>query len=214
MSPEKKKIYAVIIIAVFCLIIVTGVGNFRAKQLAVDLAGQRVSNTLTLAVADFDNEKLQELIQTQNQQNAYYGELRAKLMQLKTEHQLENIYMLYKDEQNKVWFFVVDARAEDDPAHLALGQLENNASSAVENTLKGKVVQGEYHTTSLGTFVSSYQEVKDAGGKTYAVLAGDIDVKNVTEFLYLTRYVQFGIMAVSLLLIGLIVYLSGRKNIN
>ncbi|NBJ15963.1 MAG: hypothetical protein FNP40_10475 [Dehalobacter sp. 4CP] len=214
MSPEKKKIYAVIIIAVFCLIIVTGIGNFRAKQLALDLAGQRVSNTLTLAVADFDNEKLQELIQTQNQQNAYYGELQAKLMQLKTEHQLENIYMLYKDEQNKAWFYVVDARAEDDPAHLSLGQLENNASSAVENTLKGKVVQGEYHTTSLGTFVSSYQEVKDAGGKTYAVLAGDIDVKNVTEFLYLTRYVQFGIMAVSLLLIGLIVYLSGRNNIN
>ncbi len=214
MSPEKKKIYAVIIIAVFCLIIVTGIGNFRAKQLALDLAGQRVSNTLTLAVADFDNERLQELIQTQNQQNAYYGELRAKLMQLKTEHQLENIYMLYKDEQNKAWFYVVDARVEDDPAHLSLGQLENNASSAVENTLKGKVVQGEYHTTSLGTFVSSYQEVKDAGGKTYAVLAGDIDVKNVTEFLYLTRYVQFGIMAVSLLLIGLIVYLSGRKNIN
>jgi hypothetical protein len=214
MSPEKKKIYAVIIVAVFCLIIVTGIGNFRAKQLAVDLAGQRVSYALTLAVADFDNEKLQELIQTKNQQNAYYGELRAKLMRLKTEHQLENIYMLYKDEQNKAWFYVVDARTEDDPAHLSLGQLENNASSAVENTLKGKVVQVEYHTTSLGTFVSSYQEVKDTGGKTYAVLAGDIDVKNVTEFLYLTRYVQLGIMAVSLLLIGLIVYLSGRKNIN
>ncbi|RJE46529.1 MULTISPECIES: hypothetical protein [unclassified Dehalobacter] len=214
MSPEKKKRYAVIIIAVFCLIIVTGIGNFRAKQLAVDLAGQRVSNTLALAEAGFDNEKLQELIQTQNQQNTYYGELRTKLMQLKTEHQLGNIYMLYKDEQNKAWFYVVDARAEDDPAHLSLGQLENNASSAVENTLKGKVVQGEYHTTSLGTFVSSYQEIKDAGGKTYAVLAGDIDVKNVTEFLYLTRYVQLGIMAVSLLLIGLIVYLSGRKNIN
>jgi len=214
MSPEKKKRYAVIIIAVFCLIIVTGIGNFRAKQLAVDLAGQRVSNTLALAEAGFDNEKLQELIQTQNQQNTYYGELRTKLMQLKTEHQLGNIYMLYKDEQNKAWFYVVDARAEDDPAHLSLGQLENNASSAVENTLKGKVVQGEYHTTSLGTFVSSYQEIKDAGGKTYAVLAGDVDVKNVTESLYLTRYVQLGIMAVSLLLIGLIVYLSGRKNIN
>jgi hypothetical protein len=43
MSPVRKKLYAVIIIVVFCFIIVGGIGNYRAEQLATEIAAVRLT---------------------------------------------------------------------------------------------------------------------------------------------------------------------------
>ncbi|UWG97797.1 hypothetical protein LPY66_02940 [Dehalobacter sp. DCM] len=212
MSPEKSKKYAIMIIAVFCLIIVTGIGNFRAQQLAVNLTGDRVTHAIDLAAAELNLEKLQELIQSHDEKGMYYEELRSDLIRIKTDHELENIYILYKDESSKEKFYIADARQDDDPMHIMPGQLLERSSSAIENTLKGKVVHDVYYTTSLGEMVSSYQGIKDSNGKTIAVIAGDVQAGSFTQFLFLTRYVQMGIIAVSLILIGC-VSLIGKKRL-
>lgn len=210
MSPEKKKKYAIIIIAVFCLIIVTGIGNFRAKQLAVDLTGERVTNAIALATADLNIEKIQELIKTHDEKTLYYEELRSSLIHIKTDHELENISLMVKNESSKEWITIADARTGDDPEHSTLGEPVANVTSAMENTLKGKVVRGQYYTTSLGPIVSSYQEIKDVNGKTIAIIAGDIQAGGLTDFLFVTRYAQMGIIAISLALIGCVCFI-GRK---
>lgn len=207
MSPQRKRLYAVIIITVFSFIIVTGIGNFRAKQLAVNLAGDRVTQAVSSAAEGLDVVKVQEIIHTLDEQHPYYTEMREKLIRVRKEHGLENIYMLYKDEKEAKWFYIVDARDIDDSAHTPLGKTEKRVSAAVEKTIRGKVVQGEYQ----GTFVSSYQEIKDSDGKTFAVLGGDFDARELTDFLYITRYAQMGILALVLLLIGGIVLITEKK---
>lgn len=210
MSPERKRLYAIIIITVFSFIIVTGISNFRAKQLAVQLAGDIVTKAVAISSESLDVVKLQEIIATMDEENPYYREMRENLINLKNEHNLENICLLYKDEKEAKWFYVVDAREQNDPGHTPLGKTEKRVSAAVEKTIRGKAVQGEYHITSLGTFVSSYQEIKDAQGKTFAVLEGDFNAGEMTGFLYLTRYVQMGLIALSLFLIGLTVLLTRK----
>ncbi|NLI91221.1 MAG: hypothetical protein GX434_03190 [Peptococcaceae bacterium] len=211
MTQQTKRLYAIIIITVFCLIIVTGIGNFRAKQLAVSLVGDNVTQAVSTAAKSLDGEKVKQVISSLDEKNPYYAEMRKILIESKNNYQLENIYMLYKDQAQARWFYVVDAREEADPAHTPLGKTEKRASAAVENTIRGKAVHGEHHVTSLGTFVSSYQEIKDQNGKTFAVLAGDFNAGEMTGFLYLTRYAQIGIIALGLLLIGATVFLTQKK---
>lgn len=210
MSQERKRLYAIIIITIFSFIIVMGIGNYRARQLAVDLAGERVTNAVANAADSLDEEKIQELILTMDANHPYYEEMRNTLIIYKNEHKLENIYIWYKDEQKVQWFHIVDTKDLDDSAHQPLGTALKSASVAVEKTIRGKVVQGEHHTTSLGTFVSSYQEIKDSQGKTFAVLAADLDAAELTNFLYVTRYAQIGILALTLLLIGAVAILTKK----
>lgn len=207
MSPERKRLYAIIIITLFSFIIVMGIGNFRAKQLAVSLTGDLVSQAVAVAAEGLDAAKLQEVIDALDEGHPYYREMRAKLIDVKKEHNLENLYIFYKNEQELKWIYVADAREENDPAHKALGQTEKRVSAAVEKTIRGKVVQGEY----LGTSVSSFQEIKDPQGKTFAVIGGNFNAEELTDFLYVTRYAQIGIIALALLLMGSTVFLIKKR---
>jgi len=60
MSPARKRLYAIIIITVFCFIIVMGIGNFRAKQLAVEMAAVQIEQTMAIAVQQLDIGKMQK----------------------------------------------------------------------------------------------------------------------------------------------------------
>jgi hypothetical protein len=211
MSPQTKRRFAIIIITLFSFIIVTGIGNFRAKQLAVDISGDMVTKAVSNAVTGLDIGKLQAIINSQNKQDPYYLELRKMLAENREAYNLENIYILYKDEKEPRWFYVADAREENDPSHTPLGKTEKRVSAAVEKTIRGKAVQGEYYTTSLGPMVSSYQEIKNEQGKIFAVMGADFKAAEMTDFLYLTRYAQMGVAAAALLLIGLILLLVPIK---
>lgn len=207
MSPERKRLYAVIIITVFSFIIVTGIGNFRAEQLAANLTGSVVTNAVSRAADGLEVGKMQAIIDTLDKNHPYYSELRAHLININKEHNLKNLYIYYKNEKEMKWIVVADAREESDPLHKNLGESEKRVSAAVEKTIRGKTVQAEY----LGTTVSSFQEIKDAKGKTFAVLGGDYDAGQMTDFLFLTKYVQIGIITVALLLIGGAIRLTRRK---
>lgn len=211
MSPQTKRGFAITIIILFSFIIVAGIGNFRAKQLAVDITGDMVTNAVSQTAGGLDIGKLQTIINSLDQEDPYYLELRNMLAANREMYKLENIYILYKDEEEPRWFYVADARGENDPSHTPLGTTEKRVSTAVEKTIRGQAVHSEYYTGSLGPMVSSYQEIKNEQGKIFAVMGADFKAAEMTDFLYLTRYAQMGVAAVTLLLIGIIVILIPRK---
>lgn len=211
MAPSRTRLYAIIIITVFSFIIVTGIGNFRAKQLAVDLTGNLVTQAVQNAAVSLNGEKVWELAQTMNDQDPYYREMRSSLMDIKNTHALENLAILYKDESKAQWYHLADTREQGDPAHNTLGKTEKSVSASVEKTIRGKVVQGEYRVTSQGPLVSSYQVIKDPQGKNFAVLIGDFNAAALTDFLYLTRYAQFGMIALMLLFLGVTILLTRKR---
>ena len=212
MSPARKRLYAIIIITVFCFIIVMGIGNFRAKQLAVEMAAVQIEQTMAIAVQQLDIGKMQKIFQTLDEKEPYYNEIREKFIKLKKEHNLADIFIIYKNSQSE-WFHVVDAREQNDPAHSPLSKLEDQASGSIQRTLKGQAVRGEYHDTFFGAVVSSYQQIKDRQGNVIAVLGADFASEEITEFLFTTRYVQFGVIGVCLLLVcGVVLLTSPQKN--
>jgi len=83
MSPERKRLYAVIIITVFSFIIVTGIGNFRAEQLAANLTGSVVTNAVSRAADGLEVGKMQAIIDTIDKNPPYYRELRPHLNHIK-----------------------------------------------------------------------------------------------------------------------------------
>lgn len=202
MSPNRTRLYAMTIIILFSFIIVTGIGNFRSKQLAVNLTGGFVTQAVGLAVEALDEEKLLKLVKTMDEKDPYYADIRKSLTDIKNEHKLNNISIFYKDEERFQWFHIADTKEPGDPDHKALGKPEKSVSGAIEKTIRGKTVQGEYSITSQGPVVSSYQEIKDSQGKTFAVLEGNFQAGEMTDFLFVTRYAQFGLLALTLLLLG------------
>lgn len=202
MSPEKKQLYTIIILIVFCLIIITELGNFRAKQLGIDLADTQVKLGIDRMISDLDKERLQEVINSMDERNSYYNELRQNLMAIRAEHGLADIYLLSKDEEKGQWFYIADARAKNDPESVELGEVDIRLFGALEGIARGKIVEKEYYRTAEGTFISNYQGIEDGKGNIIAVAGGDYAAKEMAEFLYLTRYVQVGIAFLSLLLIG------------
>lgn len=210
MTPERKRLYTIIILTVFCLIIVTELGNFRAKQSGIDLADNQVKLALYRVVDGLDRERLQEVIDTLDIQNPYYNQLRQTLITIRKEHGLADIYLLTKDEQQNRWFYITDARLEDDSQRVSLGEVNIHLFGALENTRRGKVVEKQYYMTAEGAFVTNYQGVKDGEGRIIAVVGGDYMAKEMTDFLYLTRYAQMGIILLTFLLIGGTVLLNRR----
>jgi len=205
MTPQRKCLYSIIILTIFCLVIVMELGNFRAKQLAVDLADNQVKKALDAVETRLDRNALQEVIRTLDEDSSDYLSLRHYLIELKNDYGLADIYLLAKNEQENKWFYAADARMEDDSRHVLPGTAEIRYFGALENILKGKVVEREYHSASGGVFVTSFQAIKNTEGKVLTVIGGDFPAGEMTDFLYLTRYVQLGLIAVSLLLIGGIV---------
>ncbi len=210
MTTEIKRLYTIIILTIFCLIIITELGNFRAKQLMIDLADNQVKLGLNRVIADLDKEGLQEVINSMDEKDPYYNEMRQNLMTVRTEHGLADIYLLSKDNQENKWFYIADAKAEGDPKSVAFGEEDISLLGALEGVARGKVVEKEYYRTAEGNFVTNYQGIKDAKGNIIAVAGGDFAAKEMADFLYLTRHVQVGIAFITLLLIGGTVLLNRR----
>ena len=202
MTPERKQLYSIIILIVFCLIIITELGNFRAKQLGIDLADSQVKLGIDHIIKDLDKERLQEVINSMDEKNPYYNEVRQNLMAVRIEHGLADIYLLSKNNKENKWFYIADARAEDDPQSVELGDVDSRLYGALEGIARGKVFEKEYYRTAEGTFVTNYQGIEDDKGNIIAVAGGDYAAKEMADFLYLTRYVQVGIILLTLLLIG------------
>lgn len=212
MTPERKRLYTIILLTVFCLIIVTELGNFRAKQLGIDLTDNQVKLALNHVVDGLDRERLQEVIDTLDEHDPYYIELRQAVITAKADYGLEDIYLLSKHKQQNKWLYIVDARMNDDPKRVSLGEADKHLFGALENIMRGKIVEKEYYRTAEGTVVTNYQGVKDDQGNIIAVVGGDYAAKEMADFLYLTRYVQIGIIFLTLLLIGGSVLLSRRTD--
>jgi len=210
MSSERKRLYAVIIIIVFGFIIITGIGNFRAKQLAVEIAGNQVTQTVAVAAEGLEAEQIMKIAEASDENDPVYMDVRKKLISLKNEHNLENIYLLYRD-QDLLWTHIVDTKDDNDPAHKLPGTEEKQVSGPVEKTIRGNAVEGIYNTTSKGPLVSSYKEIKDSKGNIIAVLGGDFAAEEFTGFLYTTIHAQIGLAALCLFLIGGLMLVTRNK---
>ncbi|NLL53397.1 MAG: hypothetical protein GX248_11925 [Peptococcaceae bacterium] len=204
MPPLRKKVYAVIIVAVFCLIVVAGIGNYRAEQLAVKIAADQIDQALTLAARDLDIKHLESIIQTLDDQSPYYHQVHRKLIKIKQDHNLAGLAMLHKIPETG-WIYIFEAREKNNPAYNSIGNIERRASVFMERSWKEQAVKSEYRASSSQAFVSRYLLLKDSQGNALAVLKGDLAAAEITDFLYTTRYVQIGAIVVSLLLIGFIV---------
>jgi len=210
MRSDRKKIFVISVIILFCFLIVMGLGNYRAEQLAVNLTGETVTRAVNIAKEGLNVQQLQELIATLDPSHPYYKELQQQLTKIKTEHNLEDIFIIYKDMKEVNWVHIIDTRDSTDPKHRELGERLKSGSVGAERAIRGKAADGLYQ----GNYVSSYQGIKNPAGEIIAVIVGDYNAQSMTEFLYTTRYVQYGVMAVSILLLVLTLFVFSRKKTN
>ncbi|MGI5902175.1 MAG: hypothetical protein ACOX7U_06840 [Desulfitobacteriia bacterium] len=207
LSTSRKRMFTIILISVFCLIMVTGLGNYRAKQLAVEMAENQVNKALELAVLKLDLKEVDHIKQDLKQSPAYL-EMKKNFTTLKEEHNLANIYIITQDEQAN-WFYIVEGREPENSASENPGRIETLVPGGVVKVFNGREVQGLYHETAEGTMVSSYIALKNEDG-IFAVLGADFAADEFSDFIYTTRYIQIGLIVLALLLIGITLRLTEK----
>lgn len=202
MTAKNKLLYIAVITAVFCIFISIGLGNFRSRQLAVNLLSDRVFAVVSEAEESIKSGQLKDIIESGTSQNNHYQELRDVFLNLREISGINDIYIMAKNQEEGKWYFVVDGMPADNPRYAPLGTVLKDIPIGLEKAIRGKTVKEEFYRNSRGTLVSSFIEIKDTDGEVLAVLGGDIDASRAIDFLYLTKYIQIGVFTIGIIIIG------------
>ncbi|ADY54612.1 hypothetical protein Sgly_0243 [Syntrophobotulus glycolicus DSM 8271] len=201
MFSKRKPIYTTFIILVFCFFIICGLSSFREEQLAVKIAVQQVNNALVKLAPLIETNQLKDLIQTRAEDNSYYGLLSQQLGQSAADYGLAGLYIAARTADSK-WYHIADSRPVSDPLHSQLGQEEISAPVTWEKAIRGVRIEPELTRGDRGTVISSYVSLQDEKGQIYAFIAGEYNAAQISDFIYVTLYVQLGIILLSLVMIG------------
>lgn len=193
MFSNRKTIYTTFIILIICFFMICGLSSYREEQLAVKMAAQQVNNTLDKVTAMIEPSELKGLISSREENDPYYSLLRQQLIQSAADHGLADIYIVAKTTDKK-WCYIADSREVSDPLFNPLGQEEFIIPTIWEKAIRGTRIEPELTRGDRGTVISAYRPVKDEQGQIYAFIAGDYNAAQISDYIYVTLYVQIGMI--------------------
>lgn len=176
---------------------------FKTAKNTIEGTMGQMALTITRSVAEtIDGDKLQELDTPEEMKSDYYIQLHNELNKIKNETGLKYLYTMSMKEDGTFYYGVDGMDLKDEEASL-LGDVEDEVSDLMINTLKGK--EGyEFYIGKYGTLVSSYIPIKNSKGDIIALLGADFDANYMKDALEVANKKMFltmiAILAVSILI--------------
>ncbi len=127
--------------------------------------------------------------------------MRKQLIQSGTDSGLADIYIVAKTADNK-WYYIADSKETSSPLFHRLEQEENNIPVIWEKAIRGTRIEPELTRGDRGTVISAYKPLKDEKGQIYAFVTGEYDASQISDYIYVTLYVQVGIILFATGIIG------------
>lgn len=216
MTQKDRQFYATLIVIIFSLFIIVGLGHFRAEQLIKDVfVSDRMNKTLTEATAKIDIERLKLL--RENSNDSYAQELRNILEPIRSESDWAGIYIVTKLEDEDVkepWIFLLDSRSPEDPLAIADRSFMYSVPAiTVEKAYWGKIILGQAYDTNSGARIGGFAPLGYGQGYelgpaeeylAVAVLVVEYDADRANGFIYQTLHTQFGVLILGTAFIFLI----------
>jgi hypothetical protein len=206
----KTKFYAIVLTVLLTCMVIWGLGDFRAKQLALDLTAERVYNVVTNYAKELDGVKLAEAMRELDAADPYLEELANEFGRIIEAEELENFYIVAKNDTGH-WYYVLDGRGRNHPQYAPPGTEDRNIDVTTERAIRGLDADMSYASGRSSARLSSFIGITAPNGEYFAVIGADFNAGALTDFLYTTKYAQFFVLALGAFILGIVLLVNHRQ---
>jgi cell division protein FtsB len=210
----ERRFYAALIVIIFGLFIIIGLGHYRAEQLMQDvLVPEKLMDTLAEKI-EINIEQLKQLKNHPEDPHVreYARELRNMFEAVCDDYGLAGIYLITEDEDKRYYVYLLDSRLPDVPLTW------EGRPHVLDTDVPGIIVEkayrhagkhkGEPLRTEGGARTGRFWPIgyghNDESPDAVAVLGVEYETDTYNAFIYQTFYIQCGIVLIGAALIYLI----------
>jgi len=187
---KKKRISitakAIIILTVFLILVYVIFGRNIINKARDTIKGNiqaRMLDTAKIVASDIDGDALKK-ITAEDRENPYYRNIRNKLLSLKDNTELQDIYILL-DKGDYKYVFCIDSNL-DTPAEF--GEATVTTEALIRAAKGTPSVDEEPYEDRWGRFYSAYAPVHSTGGEIAGIVGVDFNEEwyesQIGEFIY------------------------------
>lgn len=203
-----KITFSFLLIIILTIVTLSTITYTESYSMLVKNLGNRSVKIGEHALTKIDVMEFQNLKTVEDEKKESYNIMRENLNNIRQISGAKYLYTMRKNQDGK-YIFVVDGISLGDENMSHIGDLEDEVNEGFEYASNGQVYLAKgIHTTSWGTFISSYHPIKDNDGKVVGIIGIDYDVKpEYDEFLnYRVKLIiiGFGLLLLTALL-GIII---------
>lgn len=178
----RVKLLSVSLISILLIsIVIFSLAMVNLKRVGVSLSNEKALGILNSESINIEEEKFKNLSKNMNTNDIYYQELFNKFINIKEINNLAYFYAL-KIEHDKA---VILVDGDSNPkTQLAIGTDGDLKKDIIDDIKAGKShIEEEYFTEEWGWLITAYVPIKTSNNEIIGILAADIDVNDLNQFL-------------------------------
>lgn len=174
----------------------------QAKHALKDTIKNQLKQLSSIAASQLTNEQIVYLATIQKGQEAdpQYSVIVNSLYNIRKKDKDISEFYIMRKEGDKVVFIADDWSISNEKEASLIGDPYDDYEEKLLEAFAGQAVESEdFYTDDWGTWLSGYTPLKDADGKTVAVLAVDMNVSVVQEKINFISSLIYYIIAIGIL---------------
>jgi adenylate cyclase len=197
---------------VLLIVLITGLTYFytynEAKNALKQTIQDQLKSTATIAASQFTPERVSVVasLKPGDDERPEYKEINEMLYSMRKDNKDINEFYAMTREGDKVFFVIDDWTIDNIEEMSSIGDEYEDYDPKLLEAFDGKTVSSDdFYTDAWGTFLSGYAPIKDADGKTVAVLAVDMKVDTVTQKINFIGSLIYYVVGAGILAAGLLI---------
>lgn len=189
-------------VIISCLIILAIVGTVLGLSIVNDFKstlkakeGEKIFSVLQTVTVNIDGDRYENLVNSLNDRDPYYEELRQYLLKVKNETGLRFLFTESYLSDGKTTAYIVDGNEPEKEDFSPIGTPVNTETEIIdtEETIKA-LTEGIggytdfYETDEWGTLFSAFAPIYNSQGKVVGVVGADADANDVSKMISNTTY--------------------------
>lgn len=178
----KVKLLSVSLVSILLIsIAIFSLAMVNLKRVGITLSNEKIMGILNTESTNIDKERFVNLSKNMNTNDSYYQELFNRFILIKEMNNLAYFYTLKIENDKAIILVDGDSNLETQVSMGTDGELEKE----IINDLKaGKsYIEEEYFTEKWGWLITAYVPIKTTNNEVIGILAADINVNDLNQFL-------------------------------
>lgn len=178
----RVKLLSVSLISILLIsIVIFNLAMVNLKRVSVTLSNEKAIGILNAESINIDKEKFKNLSKKMSTNDSYYQELFNKFINIKEINNLAYFYTLKIENDKAIILVDGDSNSKTQVSIGTDGELDKDV---IDDIKSGKsYIEEEYFTEEWGWLITAYVPIKTNNNEIIGILAADINVNDLNNFL-------------------------------
>lgn len=178
----RVKLLSVSLISILLIsIVIFNLAMVNLKRVSVTLSNEKAIGILNAESINIDKEKFKNLSKNMSTNDSYYQELFNKFINIKEMNNLAYFYTLKIENDKAIILVDGDSNPKTQVSMGTDGELDKDV---IDDIKSGKShIEEEYFTEEWGWLITAYVPIKTNNNEIIGILAADINVNDLNNFL-------------------------------